>query len=120
MLLVAIWSLTIITMVTLRGDAVVGAGVQSLLFLEAFGFFIYSWLKQGQTLGMSAWRLRILADDGADLELAQVTMRFAGACLSIVCLGLGYLWCLVDKKKRTWPDILSNSHVVYEKTSTTG
>src|SRR5690554_4263260 len=38
---------------------------QAYLLLVAFAFFIGFWLKGGQTLGMRAWHIRLIASDGA-------------------------------------------------------
>ena len=32
--------------------------------------------------------------------------------LSAACVGLGYLWCLFDRDKRYWHDILSGTRLV--------
>jgi len=86
--------------------------VQSLLFLELFLFFVWSWVYRGQTLGMMAWRLRVEADDGSPLRLLQATTRFFGALLSFLPLGLGQLWILVHPDRRSWSDLMSSSRVV--------
>lgn len=108
----AIWVLTIVILVTIAGDAVVGAWVQSLLFVELFAFFTYFWLRRGQTLGMLAWRLRLVSDE--PMSLLTALMRFIGALLGGACLFLGYLWMLFDSENRSWSDLLSNTRVVRE------
>ena len=54
LVVLGIWVFTIVLLVTIRGDAVVGAWVQSLLFVELFAFFAFFWIKRGQTIGMLA------------------------------------------------------------------
>jgi hypothetical protein len=39
-------------------------------------------------------------------------LRCLGALLSAACLGLGYLWCLVDKHGRYWHDYISRTELV--------
>lgn len=112
LVLIGIWVFTIVLLVTIRGDAVVGAWVQSLLFIELFGFFAYFWLKRGQTIGMLAWRLRVVSD--GPMSLTIVLRRFIGALLGGACLFLGYVWILFDKQRRSWSDMLSNTRVVRE------
>lgn len=82
------------------------------LLLVIVAFFTWFWRRNGQTLGMQAWRLRIDNLDGGRISYGQALTRFAGACLSTACLGLGYLWILVDKDKCSWHDRLSRSRVV--------
>ncbi len=114
MIVVAIWMATIFLLVTIGRSEVGGFWLQSLLFLEAFFFFAYFWRNDGQTVGMMAWRLRVLSDDETEVSFAQATTRFAVALLSAACLGLGFLWALVDPLNRTWGDLLSGSHIIWE------
>ena len=109
---IGIWVFTIVLLVTIRGDAVIGFWVQSLLFVELFAFFSYFWAKRGQTVGMQAWRLRLVSNQPIT---PQMTLkRFVAALVGGLFLFLGYLWILVDKQNRSWSDILSNSYIVRE------
>lgn len=108
----AIWVATIVTLVTLRGDAVIGAWVQSLLFIELYAFFAFFWCMRGQTLGMLAWRLRLVPDVGTAITPRQALWRFLGGIASLATLGVGYFWMLFDSERMTWSDRLSNSKVV--------
>lgn len=75
-------------------------------------FFGLFWRKTGQTLGMQAWRIRVIPCSGDRLSWGQVVLRCAGAAVSAACLGLGYLWPLVDRDGRSWHDRLSGSRLV--------
>jgi uncharacterized RDD family membrane protein YckC len=112
LLVVALWMVTLFVLVAVSNDAVYGAVVRTILFLELYGFCVYFWISRGQTLGMLAWRLALRTDDGAPLSLTQATLRFLGALLSAGCFGFGYLWILIDPQRRSWGDLLSASHVV--------
>ncbi len=83
-----------------------------MLFLELYAFFAYFWLARGQTAGMLAWRLALRSADGGPLSLRQVTLRFFGAMGCFLSLGLGYLWILIDQRRRSWSDIVSGTEVV--------
>ena len=82
-----------------------------LLFFVTL-FFVFSWRRGGMTLGMQAWRLRVQTLEGCPLTLKQSLIRCAVAWLSLLALGLGYLWVLFDKQRRSWPDIASNTQTV--------
>ena len=110
LILIAIWILTIVLLVTILQDAVLGAWVQSLLFIESFVFFVYFWLARGQTAGMVAWHLYIKSE--GTFTLRHASLRFVGGLLSFLCLGLGFVWILFDKDRRSWSDILSSSQIV--------
>lgn len=75
-------------------------------------FYVYFWIKNGQTLGMQTWRIRLDNADHGRITLKQAYIRFATALLSITCAGVGYLWMYVDKDKLTWQDRLSQSQLV--------
>lgn len=87
--------------------------LSTLLLFTVFGFFAKFWTHNGQTLGMQVWGVRIQNSDGSAIDLWQALLRFLLAIVSWLCLGLGYLWMLVDKQKRTWHDIYSESQVVH-------
>ena len=86
--------------------------VQSIAILSCIGFFGVFWLKSGQTLGMQAWRLKLVPMPGNELSFGRVVTRCLSALLSALCLGIGYWWCLVDKRKRCWHDYLSGTELV--------
>ena len=115
LVVLGIWIFTIVLLVTITGDAVVGAWVQSLLFVELFAFFAYFWMKRGQTVGMLAWRLRLVSND--PISLRTVLLRFVGALLGAVCFFIGYIWVLFDTEGRSWSDMLSNTQIVREPKS---
>ena len=112
LLMLAIWMVTLFPMVAVTNGTVFGAPVQTVLFLELYGFFAYFWLARGQTAGMLAWRLALRSADGGPISLRQVTVRFFGAMLCFLSLGLGYLWILFDRRRRSWSDMLSGTEVV--------
>lgn len=58
------------------------------------GFYIYFWCKAGQTLGMRAWRLLVVTQDGNSLSFWQALSR---ALLALGGLGNLWLWLRWDK-----------------------
>jgi len=86
--------------------------VQALTTLSIVGFFSIFWITNGQTLGMQAWRLKLVDFHGDSPTAAKALARCFGACLSAACLGLGYLWCLVDHNKRYWHDYISHTELI--------
>ncbi|MNJ63823.1 RDD family protein [compost metagenome] len=77
-----------------------------------FVFFAKFWTHNGQTLGMQVWGIRIQNKDGTAIDLWQALLRFLIAIMSWLSLGLGHLWMLWDRDKRTWQDIYSESQAV--------
>ena len=85
--------------------------VQAIAILSCIGFFAVFWLKNGQTLGMQAWRIKLVPSAGNSLTFGRTVTRCGSALLSAACFGLGYLWCIVDKRGRTWHDMLSGTEL---------
>lgn len=113
LLILALFFLTGFIWVPLSGDVVTGLAFQLTLFAEVVAFFGYCWHKQGETLGMRAWKLRVLTHDGALPSLKQIGLRLLIAPISLACFGLGYAWLYVGKNKRTWQDHVSDTFVVH-------
>ncbi|MBF8781726.1 RDD family protein [Pseudomonas fulva] len=86
--------------------------LSSLLLFVLFGFFAKFWTHGGQTLGMQVWGVRVQNADGSPISLWQALLRFAVSIASWLCLGLGFLWALHDRRKRTWHDIYSETQLV--------
>ena len=86
--------------------------IQIYLVFVCFLYFGWSWTHGGQTLGMRAWRLQLRRIDGQNLAWSTAVVRFAGALLSWLALGLGFFWVALDPQNRAWHDRLSKSTVV--------
>ena len=81
-------------------------------FLVSYGYFAGFWLKGNQTPGMKPWKIRLESSDGNMPVLKQVTLRFIAALLSWLIAGLGFLWILVDRDKRSLHDHLSGTRLI--------
>jgi uncharacterized RDD family membrane protein YckC len=76
------------------------------------GYYFICWRKQGQTLGMKAWRLRLQQADGSLATPQQCLYRSVLATLSLACAGIGFLWCLVPPAKECLHDSYTATQVV--------
>lgn len=116
--LVGIWFACGVIGVALNGAAApvpgsLGAWLQLALLLAAsYAYFLLSWRRGGQTLGMRAWRLKVLDTQGQAAQSRKLHLRFGAALLSWLPLGLGYLWSLIDPQRRTWHDLASGTVLV--------
>ena len=93
-------------------ETVSGPLLSSILFIQTFVFFAYFWVHHGRTLGMQAWRLRIITADGGPIRPLQALRRYLAAVPSLLLLGAGYLWQLLDPARLGWPDRLSGTRIV--------
>jgi uncharacterized RDD family membrane protein YckC len=87
-------------------------GLRVALLVVTAAYFVISWARGGQTIGMRAWRLRVVDADGNALGWPRAALRFVVACVSVLALGIGYLWCLFDRRKRGWHDLAAQSVLV--------
>ncbi|MCL6269049.1 RDD family protein [Sansalvadorimonas sp. 2012CJ34-2] len=87
--------------------------LSTVLTFILFFFFAHFWTRGGQTLGMQAWKIRVISSEtGGPLTLIQCLLRFMIAIPAIGLAGLGVLWILVDKDKKSWHDRYSRSQVI--------
>jgi len=98
-------------------DNVEAGGITAKLFfpylvLLSFGFYGWFWTHGGQTLGMRAWKLKLINHQGHTVSWTQAFFRYCYAVISWLPLGAGYFWMLFDKKKRTLHDRASRSYIV--------
>jgi uncharacterized RDD family membrane protein YckC len=75
-------------------------------------YAVFAWRRSGQTLGMKPWRLQVVAADGRLASSQALWLRYAVATLSLLAGGLGFLWSLVDRDRRSWHDIASGTVLV--------
>ncbi len=86
--------------------------LQLWLLLVAFVFLGHSWVRGGQTIGMRAWRIRLVSDDGQPIRWSQAGRRFLAGLLNLALAGLGFL-LLLRPPYRSLHDRLSGTHLVY-------
>ena len=80
------------------------------LVLVHGSFYVWFWTHGGQTLGMRAWRMRLVDGQGNAVSLSAALLRLPLSWLFI----LGMLWCLIDSRGRAAQDILSGTQVIVE------
>lgn len=126
LLVVPLWILTAIRQrAALQGEALPTNGVvhelppiapQPVLLLYMIcvvaGFYYYFWRRNGQTLGMQAWRLRLDNRAGGRATPLQCLKRMPVGLLALLCGGLGYWWIWFDREGRAWQDRFSDTRVV--------
>ena len=77
------------------------------LFIAVQYYYVWCWVKGGQTLGMKTWQIKLCKPDGQHLSWREAYIR------SFVSLGgLGQIWGLFDKQNRGVQDIICDCRVV--------
>lgn len=86
--------------------------LQGYILLILFLFFGWFWTHRGQTLGMRAWRLKVVSHDGTAVSWLSAARRFFLALISFAAFGLGYLICLFHSENMTFHDLFSGTKIV--------
>ncbi|MEW6764472.1 MAG: RDD family protein [Pseudomonadota bacterium] len=121
LLVIALWFVeTALLLPFTHGEALPEHGpwhwaYQTLLALTALGFFVFFWRKNGQTLGMRAWRLRLVDEEGHTPSLGKLLRRALWAVPSWGLAGLGILAMYFDPKRRALQDRMSGTRLVLDK-----
>lgn len=90
-------------------DATAGAMrhlLQLCIGLFFAAYFLWSWLRGGQTLAMKAWRIRLI-----DITPASALLRLILAAL-LVPSGISLIWALFDRDRQFLHDRLARSRLV--------
>jgi uncharacterized RDD family membrane protein YckC len=82
------------------------------LVAVAMAFFCGFWVHGGQTVGMRAWRIRVIGDDGQPLGWLRAVARFGAALVAALPVGLGLWWSVFDERQRGWHDRWTRTRVV--------
>ncbi len=83
------------------------------LLVVLVGFYYYFWGRSGQTLGMRAWRLKLVdARTQAPASTGQRIGRALLAPISLLALGLGYFWVWIDPDHHTLHGRLTGTRVL--------
>ncbi len=105
---------TLLLLVLRHGMAIAPGNPWYFSYLVTVGYLFcgWFWTRGGQTLGMRAWRIRVLCRDGTALTWGRALWRYLLAWLALLPLGTGYFWMLIDREKLTWHDRGSRTVVV--------
>ncbi len=79
-------------------------------------YFVWLWRRDGQTLAMKTWRLKLeSAITGGRLSLPQALLRYALSWFSLLFFGAGILWAFFDHDRQFLHDRLSGTRIVFKE-----
>jgi uncharacterized RDD family membrane protein YckC len=113
--LIAIWFFCALVFVMLNGQIENAAErllLQIALWVITGIYLIACWVKTGQTLAAQAWKIKLVGADNRLVTYKTALIRYALATLSLFCLGLGFLWALVDQEHLFLHDRLANTRLI--------
>ena len=79
------------------------------LLTVCFVYLAGCWHYAGMTVGMRAWKVKLVNEDGTMISWPVCLLRFFTAMISVAIFGLGFLWILIDRKKRGWHDMAAGT-----------
>lgn len=104
---------------------------QPLQLLVVLAYFVISWSRGGQTLGMRPWRLYLRMGDGTALPLRVAVLRAVVAAAPLLLLAIGYItspgttvWAIIivwavffalalfDRRSRALQDVVAGTEMV--------
>lgn len=79
------------------------------IFGLSYLYFAWFWIHGGQSLGMKTWHIKLVSTEGAVIGWKTTAIRYIVAIFSWGIFMLGFLWAIVDRKKRCWHDLASGT-----------
>jgi uncharacterized RDD family membrane protein YckC len=80
--------------------------LQLFIALAFAAYFLWSWLRGGQTLAMKAWKIRLV-----DVTPVKALVRFFIACLCVPT-GISIVWALFDRDRQFLHDRLAGTRLI--------
>ena len=91
-----------------QGEAVIGNVLYQLyLLVIILSYYLWFWVKQGQTLGMKSWKTYLLTPDNETITIKQGLVRI------VVSLLGGHLLLIINNK--SLQDIVTKTHIIRVK-----
>jgi uncharacterized RDD family membrane protein YckC len=116
LLLIAIFFLATAILLPFNAGEAIKSPLVFPLYLYSIGFLFYGWFwtHGGQTLGLQAWKLRLVSNSSASISWQQAFIRYLSASL---LLGFGFLWRIWQKDRKTLQDLSSQSYIIRTDTN---
>ncbi|MEK6592137.1 MAG: RDD family protein [Pseudomonadota bacterium] len=86
--------------------------LQLYLLMLCGVYYIWQWLRGGQTLPMKTWRVKLITRDGGPLTMRHGLYRYLFALAGLALFGAGFLWALIDRDKQFLHDRLAGTRIV--------
>ncbi len=110
LLLIAIFFIIATLAIALNdGQAVQHPLFYVALLLVAFLFFDWFWRHGGQTLGMRAWRIKLVATNDEKVTFKQSAIRFT---IALALFGFTYATVFFSPTRQAMHDKLSKTNIV--------
>jgi len=81
-----------------------------LVLLAIYGAVM--WKIRGATIGDIVFKLQVVRADGRSIDWSTAIVRSLGCFLSLIVIGLGFIWIAFDEHKQAWHDKIAGTLVV--------
>jgi uncharacterized RDD family membrane protein YckC len=79
-------------------------------FIMVSAYYVISWRRVGQTIGMRAWRIKVVSLTNASLSWSDCWKRLGAGTVNLLMLNLGWLGYLLPAEK-SLTDYLSHTRI---------
>lgn len=79
-------------------------------FMMISGYYLISWRRAGQTIGMRAWRIKVVGVTNSSLSWSDCWKRLGASIINLCMLNLGWLGYLLPMQQ-SLTDYLSRTHI---------
>ena len=83
-----------------------------ILFIGAYFYFVWQWIHGGQTLGMRAWRCKVVNINGQTVDWVSASKRFFLALMSWLIIGIGFIMVLFRQDRKALHDLFSGTLII--------
>jgi uncharacterized RDD family membrane protein YckC len=83
--------------------------LQFILWISSGAYFIYSWVRGGQTLAMRAWKLKLISPNDA---LPFYFARYLLVSVGVALFFISFLWAIFNKKNQYLHDFILGSEII--------
>lgn len=84
-----------------------------IVILAIYGAIM--WKLRGSTVGGIVFDLHVVRLDGRPIDWETAIVRALGCILSLVVVGLGFIWIAFDPNNQAWHDKIAGTVVVQAK-----
>jgi uncharacterized RDD family membrane protein YckC len=81
-----------------------------LVSLATYGAIM--WKLKGTTVGGIVCNLKVIRVDGRPMDWPTSVIRALGCFLSLIVVGLGFIWIAFDEGRQSWHDKIAGTAVV--------
>ena len=116
-LLIGVWAAVLYPAVLINGGQINPILACALVLFSSWVFFATFWMKGGQTLGMTAWKVKLVSNDASHskVTLNQTILRFVVNLGIVALFGIPLFLIYTDQKKLAVNDIFSKTKLIKVK-----